>query len=105
MTSLCYRLGHLALELQAGTRDAAWQNAALLVHELQQEVRVFVINILDAVLLEAAILLAGILLVDTFVGEAHTMITGLRLPIVSVLSAGSSPRCGGAGCTKQRACP
>ena len=81
MTGFGHGLSYFALELEAGAGDAAGQNAALLVHKLQQEVRVLVINVLNAVLLEAAVLLAGILLVDLFVGEAHRII-GLRLPIV-----------------------
>jgi len=54
-------LGHFALEFQAGAGEAAGQHAALLVHKLQQEVRVFVVHVLNAVLLEAAVFLAVVL--------------------------------------------
>jgi len=60
VTGLSHGLRHFALEFQAGAGDAAGQQAALLVHKLQQEVRVFVINVLDAVLLEAAVLVARV---------------------------------------------
>lgn len=44
-----------ALVLQAGAGDAAWQDFALLIHKLQQEVRIFVVNVLDTGALEAAV--------------------------------------------------
>lgn len=68
MPGFGYGLGYFALELQARARDAAGQHAALLIHELQQKVRIFVVHVLNAVFLEAAVLLAGILLVDFLVG-------------------------------------
>ena len=46
-------------------------HAALLVDELQQEVRVFVVDVLDTGFLKAAVLLTGVLLVQTLVGETH----------------------------------
>jgi hypothetical protein len=105
VTSFRYSLCYFTLELQAGARDATGQDAALFVHELQQEVRVFVVYVLNAVLLEAAIFLARILLVDFFVGEAHlSKLTGLRLPIV-LLSAGSSRPYDDAHRRPRRACP
>jgi hypothetical protein len=61
VAGLCDGLGHFALKLQAGAGEAAGQHAALLVHELQQEVRVFVVHVLNAVLLKAAVFLAGVL--------------------------------------------
>ncbi len=57
MTSALDGLRHFALVLQRGSSNAAGQNAALLIHKLQQEILVFIINVLDAVLLEAAVLL------------------------------------------------
>lgn len=60
MTGFCHGLGHFALEFQAGAGDAAGQQAALLVHELQQEVRVLIVHVLNAVLLEAAVLVARV---------------------------------------------
>jgi hypothetical protein len=50
-------LGHLALELEGSARDAAGKDLALLVEELLEELRVLVIDILDAGLLEAAVFL------------------------------------------------
>lgn len=60
MTGFCHGLSHFALEFQAGAGDTAGQQAALLIHKLQQEVRVFVIHVLDAVFLEAAVLVARV---------------------------------------------
>ena len=62
VTGFGHGLSYFALEFQAGARDAAGQNAALLVHELEQEVRVLVVHVLDAVLLKAAVLGAVVLL-------------------------------------------
>jgi hypothetical protein len=50
-------LCHLALELQGSTGDAARQDLTLLVEELLEELRVLVVNILDAGFLEAAVFL------------------------------------------------
>lgn len=71
MTCFSHSLSYFTLELQASARNTTGQDATLLVYELQQEVRVFVVYVLNAVLLKAAIFLARILLVDFFVGEAH----------------------------------
>ena len=60
VTGLSHGLSHFALEFEAGASNAAGQQAALLVHKLQQEVRVFVIHVLDTVLLEAAVLVTRI---------------------------------------------
>ena len=49
-------LSNSTLELQRSTGDATWENLTLLVEELLQELRIFVIDILDTCLLEAAIL-------------------------------------------------
>ena len=49
---------HFALVLQRVTSNTARQDFALLVDELQQEVAIFVIDVLDAKLAEAAILFA-----------------------------------------------
>jgi hypothetical protein len=103
VTGFSHGLSYFALEFQASTRNAARQYTTLLIHKLQKEVRVFVVYVLDTVLLEAAIFLAGILLVDLFVGEAHILIIGQLLPIASVLSADSFRHCGGARCRLQRA--
>ena len=51
-------LGDLALVFRRSASNAAGQDLALLVHKLQQEVGVFVIDVLDAVLLEAAVFLS-----------------------------------------------
>ena len=105
VTGFSHGLSHFALEFQASARNAAGQHAALLVYKLQKEVRVFVVHVLNTVLLEAAVLFAGILLVDLFVGEAHLLVIGQLLPIVSGLSADSFLRCGGARYKLLRACP
>ena len=51
-------LGHFFLILVGSTGDAAGQNLALLIDELQQEVCILIVNILDAEFLETAIFLA-----------------------------------------------
>ena len=68
---LGYCLGYFTLELKAGAGNTTGQDAALLVDELQQEVRVFVVDVLDTGFLKAAVLLTGVLLVQTLVGETH----------------------------------
>ena len=50
-------LRQFALVLQRGTGEAAGQNFALLIHKTQQEIRILVVDVLNAVFLEAAILL------------------------------------------------
>ena len=50
--------GHFLLILVGSTGDAAGQDFALLVDELQQEVCIFIVNILDAELFETAVFLA-----------------------------------------------
>lgn len=50
--------GYTALVFQAVACDAAWKQFALLIDELQQEIRVFVVNIFDTELTEAAVLFA-----------------------------------------------
>ena len=49
--------GHFLLVLVGGTGDTAGQNLALLIDELQQEVGVFIIDVLDAEFLETAVFL------------------------------------------------
>jgi len=44
-----------ALILQACACDATWQNLALVVQEFPQKLRVFVVDVLDPIALEAAI--------------------------------------------------
>ena len=51
-------LGHFALVFRGSAGDAAGQDLTLLVDKLQQEVGIFVVDVLDAVLLEAAIFLS-----------------------------------------------
>ena len=50
---------HAALVFQAVARDAARQQFALLVDELQQKVAVFVVNVLDAEFTETAVFLVA----------------------------------------------
>jgi len=47
----------LTLVLEGVAGNAAWENLALLVHESEEEVRIFVVDVLDAVALKAAVLL------------------------------------------------
>jgi len=56
VAGLLDRLGHLALVLQRGAGEAAREDLALLIAQLQEEVCILVINILDTGLLEPAIL-------------------------------------------------
>jgi hypothetical protein len=49
-----------ALVLQAGARDATWQDFALVVQEFPQEVWILVVDVLDPVALEAAIFLGHV---------------------------------------------
>jgi len=43
------------LVFEAVARDTAWQKRALFVDELEEEIRVFVVNVLDAEFAETAI--------------------------------------------------
>lgn len=61
------RLRHFTLELQARARQSSWEDLTLLVHELQQEVAILVIDVLDTALLETAVLLTILLFVYSFV--------------------------------------
>ena len=49
-------LSNFALELEGSTGDTARQDLALLVEELLEELRIFVIDVLDTALLETAVL-------------------------------------------------
>ncbi len=55
MTSAFDGRGHAALVLQAVAGDAAGQHFTLFIDELEQKLRVFVINVLDAEFAETAI--------------------------------------------------
>lgn len=55
VTGAFYGSGHAALEFQAVARDAAWEQFALFVDELEEEVLVFVVNVLDAEFAETAV--------------------------------------------------
>ena len=57
MTGTLHCLCYAALVLERSACDAAWENLALLVEELLEELRIFVVDVLDAALLETAILL------------------------------------------------
>jgi hypothetical protein len=52
--------GEAALVLEARACDATWQDLALVVQELAEEIGVFVIDILDPIALEAAIFLGHV---------------------------------------------
>jgi len=58
VTRTLYGSSHFALVLQRVARNAARQDFALLVDELEQKVAIFVIDVLDAKLAEAAVFLA-----------------------------------------------
>jgi hypothetical protein len=47
----------LTLVLKGVAGNTARENLALLVHESEEEVRIFIVNVLDAVALKAAVLL------------------------------------------------
>ena len=57
MTRTLYGLCHAALELQRSAGNAARQDLSLFVEELLEEFGIFVVDILDTALLEAAVLL------------------------------------------------
>ena len=67
MASFLNGLSNFALELQGSTGDTTGQNLALLVEELLEELRVFVIHVLDTGFLEAAVLF--LLLIRLFRGQ------------------------------------
>jgi hypothetical protein len=48
-------LSHFSLKFCRVTGKSSWKDFTLLIDEFQQEVWVFVINVLDAILLESAI--------------------------------------------------
>ena len=56
MARTLHGLGDLLLELLRSTRQAARKNLALLVEELLEELAVLIIYVLDAELLETAVL-------------------------------------------------
>src|SRR5262245_57343476 len=55
VTGTLNSLGDFLLKLQACTCKSARKDLALLVHKLQKEVRIFVVDILYTVLLKAAV--------------------------------------------------
>ena len=57
LTCTLHGLSHAALKLQRGAGDATGQDLALLVEELLQELGVLVVDVLDAELLAAALLI------------------------------------------------
>ena len=57
MACLLDGLSHFALVLQRSAREAAGEDFALLVAKHQQKVRILVVDVLDALHLEAAVLL------------------------------------------------
>lgn len=76
MTGALDGLGHLLLELLRSTRKTTGQNLALLVEELLQELAVLVVHVLDAELLETAVLL----LLDVY--RHRVEVTDFRLSLV-----------------------
>src|SRR5690606_24324761 len=69
MACTFHRLGDFTLEFQRSSGQTAWQYLALVINKLQQEVGVLVVNVLDAVLFEAAILFPVIL----HLGSSHVL--------------------------------
>lgn len=57
MTGALNSLSYLFLILGGCSGDTAGQQLALLVHEFEQKIGIFIIDILDAVFLEAAVFL------------------------------------------------
>ena len=75
MTGTFDGLGDLALVFVGSAGDAAGQDLALLIDELQQEVGILVVDVLDAVLLEAAVFLS--LGIDRDGGQIFDVVVGL----------------------------
>ena len=61
MACTFYRLSYFPLEFEGSTGKTAWQHFALVIDELQQEVGVLVIDVFNAVFLEAAVFFTVIL--------------------------------------------
>ena len=78
MTGALHGLCHLLLELLRGSRQAAGQNLALLVEELLEKFAVLVIDVFDAELLEAAVLL----LLDVYRNGVEVTDFGLRFVLL-----------------------
>lgn len=57
VTGTLNSIANLTLVLEGVAGNAAWKDLALLVHEGEEEVRIFVVDVLDAVTDEAAVLL------------------------------------------------
>ncbi len=56
MTGTLHCLSYTTLELQRSTCDAAGKDLALLIEELLEELRVLIVDVLDAAALETAVL-------------------------------------------------
>ena len=73
-------LANAALVLEAGSGQAAGQNLALLVDQHQQEIRVLIVNVLEALFTKAAVALAfgvnrdGIQVTDVLVCSHDRMV-------------------------------
>lgn len=55
MTCTLYSLCHTALEFERSAGDAAGKNLALLIEELLEEFRIFVIDLLDSAAFETTV--------------------------------------------------
>jgi hypothetical protein len=94
-----------ALELEAGARDDTAGQEYGPAHSASVGVQILQSNILNTFLKRQYFATRVSCFVDTFtVGEAHRLNYWATASRCFRLSAGSS-HCGGAGCTKQRACP
>src|SRR5690606_4925963 len=86
-------LSHLLLKLQTCTGESAGQDLALLVNKLQQEVRILIVNVLDSILLEAAVLGFYLCTLDRFVHQCHRAgsSSALRVDFLASLFLLNSP--------------
>lgn len=64
MTSFLNSLGYFTLKFQRVTRNTAGQHLTLIIEELLEEFRVFIIYVLDAHFLETAVFLLTFLLLN-----------------------------------------
>ena len=71
--------GHFFLILVGSTGDAARQNLALLVDELQQEVSIFIVNVLDAEFLKRQYFLRW---VSTAIGVKYLISVSLAMILI-----------------------
>lgn len=69
-----YRFGYLALIFQRVAGDTSWQDLALVIDKLYQEVGILVVNMLDSKFFETAVLFAE--LADVWVCQKLDFVFG-----------------------------